>query len=80
MDAGNEQPTQSEPIQDGHDDADRGRKLEGVIEQVRGDALLGNVDDVRRMVAERLEQAGLPASEHDVDAVITAVGDAPSGG
>ncbi|MCM3658036.1 hypothetical protein M3147_12315 [Agromyces mediolanus] len=80
MDAGEETHAQPEPVEDGHDDADRGRKLEGVIEQVRGDALLGNVDDVRRMVTERLTQAGLPASEHDVDAVVTAVGDAPSGG
>ncbi|MFK4728826.1 hypothetical protein ROT00_03995 [Agromyces mediolanus] len=79
MDAGAEH-TRSEPVEDGHDEAERGRKLEGVIEQVRADALLGNVDDVRRMVAERLEQAGLPAAEHDVDAVVTAVGDAPSGG
>lgn len=68
------------PVEAGHDDATRAEKLEGVIDQVRGDLLLGHVDDARTMVRERLEQAGLGAAESDVDAVLGAVqgGGAPA--
>lgn len=58
----------------------RGAALEAVIERARAAALLGDTEDVRRTVAELLEEAGLSASPHDVDAVVSAVGDAPSGG
>ena len=70
--------THNEPIQDGHDDASDAQKLEGVIEQVRSDVVLGHVDDVRKMVRQRLEDTGLPASENDVDAVVSAVDGASS--
>lgn len=70
--------TRDEPVESGHDDATDGQKLEGVIEQVRGDVSLGNVDDVRKMVQQRLDEAGLPASPNDVDAVVSAVGDGAS--
>lgn len=69
--------TQHEPVEAGHDDANAAEKLEGVIEQVRGDALLGNVDDIRRMVGDRLREAGLGSSENDIDAVVSAVGETP---
>jgi hypothetical protein len=66
--------TQDAPIQEGSTtDADDGDRLEGVVEQVRADLLTGQVDDVQRMVRERLEQAGLGASPNDVDAVVSAV-------
>ncbi|GAA1522070.1 hypothetical protein BJ978_001677 [Agromyces terreus] len=62
------------PVQEGSlTDADDGERLEGVVEQVRGDLLSGHVDDLQRMVRERLEQAGLAASPNDVDAVVSAV-------
>ena len=70
--------TQNEPIQDGHDDASDAQKLEGIIEQVRNDVVLGYVDDVRTMVRQRLEDAGLAASANDVDAVVSAVDGASS--
>ena len=65
---------QNEPIEEGSDDASRSQKLEGVAEQARGDLELGHVDDVRVMVRQRLEDAGLPSSDEDVEAVISAVG------
>jgi hypothetical protein len=70
--------TRDEPVEEGHDEATDGQKLEGVIQQVRGDVALGSVDDVRKMVQQRLEEAGLPASPNDVDAVVSAVGDGGS--
>ncbi|MGI9821970.1 hypothetical protein [Agromyces sp. Marseille-Q5079] len=70
--------TQDAPVQEGSlTDADDGARLEGVVEQVRGDVLFGQVDDLPQMVRERLEQAGLPASPNDVDAVISAVQSTP---
>ena len=70
---------QTEPVEAGHDDATRAEQLEGVIEQVRGDLLLGHVDDARGMVRDRLADARLGASESDVDAVLSAVeGGAPA--
>ena len=65
---------QNEPIEEGSDDASRSQKLEGVVAQVRGDLDLGHVDDVRVMVRQRLEDAGLPSSDEDVEAVVSAVG------
>jgi hypothetical protein len=70
--------TRDEPVEDGHDEATDGQKLEGVIQQVRGDVALGSVDDVRKMVQQRLDEAGLPSSPNDVDAVVSAVGDGGS--
>jgi hypothetical protein len=70
--------TQDAPIEEGSTtDADDGQRLEGVVEQMRGDLLTGHVDDLERMVRERLEQAGLGASQNDVDAVMSAVQSAP---
>jgi hypothetical protein len=65
---------QNEPIEEGSDDASRAQKLEGVVVQVRGDLDLGHVDDVRVMVRQRLEDAGLASSDEDVESVIAAVG------
>jgi len=65
---------QNEPIEEGSDDASRSQKLEGVVAQVRGDLDLGHVDDVRVMVRQRLEDAGLPSSDADVETVVSAVG------
>lgn len=64
---------QSEPIEDGHDDASLQQKLTGLVQQFRSDLDLGAVDDLRTMVRQRLEDSGLPASDGDVDAVVAAV-------
>ncbi|MET4158618.1 hypothetical protein [Agromyces sp. PvR057] len=70
--------TQDAPVQEGSlTDAGDGERLEGVVEQVRADALLGHVDDLPQMVRDRLEQAALPASQNDVDAVLSAVQSTP---
>lgn len=70
--------TQDAPVEEGSlTDADDDQRLEGVIEQVRADVLLGHVDDVREMVRQRLDQAGLGASENDVAAVLSAVESTP---
>ena len=67
----NEQDT---PIEDGANDASLVEKLDGLAEQIRGDARLGQIDDVRGMVRQRLEESNLPTDEATVDAVVKAVG------
>lgn len=64
---------QNEPIEDGHDDASLRQKLAGIVVQMRSDLGTGAVDDLRVMTRQRLEDAGLPASDDDVDAVVAAV-------
>jgi hypothetical protein len=77
---GEDMDTQDAPIEDGHDEATDDQRLDGVIQQVRGDVALGNVDNVREMVRQRLAEAGMPATENDVDAVMSAVdGGTPAG-
>ena len=57
-----------------------GSFVEGIIQQVRADVALGNVDDTREMVRQRLEEAGMSSSDSDIDAVLSAVdGGTPAG-
>lgn len=65
---------QDAPIEAGADDASLVEKLEGIAEQIRGDAGLGHAHDVRAMVRQRLEEANLPTDDATVDAVADAVG------
>ncbi|MFF2494272.1 hypothetical protein [Agromyces sp. NPDC058064] len=71
---------QREPVEAGHDDASRAEKLDGLVEQVRGDLATSAVDDVRSMIRDRLRDAGLPASERDVDVVAARVDPSPRAG
>lgn len=64
---------QDAPIEDGSDDASVDEKIAGIAEQLRGDADLGHVDGLRIMARQRLEDAGLPADDATVDAVVGAV-------
>lgn len=66
--------TQDSPIEEGHDEAGIDDKIAGVAEQMRGDADVGHVDDLRSMARQRLEEAHLPADESTVDAVLRAAG------
>lgn len=65
--------TQDEPIEDGHDEASVDDKIAGVAEQMRGDADVGHVDDLRSMARQRLEEAHLPADDATVDAIVASV-------
>lgn len=64
---------QDAPIEDGSDDASIDEKLDGIAVQMRGDVDLGHVDVIRTMARQRLEDAGLPADDAAVDAVVRAV-------
>jgi hypothetical protein len=67
------EPTQNEPIESGHDDAGIGQKIAGIAVQMRGDADLGHVDELRSMARQRLEDAGLPSDGVTIDRVLAAV-------
>ena len=66
--------TQDAPIEDGHDEATISEKIAGIAQQMRGDAALGHVDDLRAMARQRLEEAQLPSDDDTVDRVLGAVG------
>jgi len=66
--------TQDAPIEDGHDEATVSEKIAGVAQQMRGDAAVGHVDDLRAMARQRLEEAQLPSDDDTVDRVLGAVG------
>ena len=48
-------------------------KIAGLAQQMRGDAAAGNVDDLRSMARQRLEEAQLPTDEATVDRVVGAI-------
>jgi hypothetical protein len=58
--------TQKEPIQPGSDDASRQQKIEGILDQVRSDARLGNAGDTDQLLRERLADAGLSLDEGEL--------------
>ena len=55
--------TQTEPIEDGHDDASDGDKLTGLVEQTRQDVLQGHVTDPADALRQRLTDASLDVDE-----------------
>ena len=65
--------TQDAPIEDGHDEATVAEKIAGIAQQMRGDAAVGHVDDLRAMARQRLKEAQLPADEATVDRVVGVV-------
>ena len=65
--------TQDAPIEDGSNEAGIDDKIAGVAQQMRGDAELGHVDELRSMARQRLEEASLPTDDATVDRVVTAV-------
>ncbi len=65
--------TQDAPIEDGSNEAGTDAKIAGVAQQMRGDAELGHVDELRSMARQRLEEASLPTDDATVDRVVAAV-------
>lgn len=57
--------TQDDPIEAGAADATDDAKLDGIIEQVRGDIAVGNVADTAEVLRQRLEDAGLHIDDVD---------------
>jgi len=51
------------PIEDGHDDATDEARLDGMVEQVRADYLLGSSDDALGMLRLRLADAGITVTD-----------------
>ena len=65
--------TQDAPIEDGHDEATVAEKIAGIAQQMRGDAAVGHVGDLRAVAQQRLEEAQLPTDEATVDRVVGVV-------
>jgi hypothetical protein len=61
--------TQDEPMQDGNH-ATNDEKVQGIIGQVRADVGLGNVDDPRTLLQQRLSDAGLELPDDEFESVL----------
>jgi hypothetical protein len=64
--------TQDQPMQDGNH-ATNDEKVQGVIGQVRADVELGNVDDARTLLLQRLGDAGLELPDEEFEKVLASV-------
>lgn len=50
---------QEQPVEVGHNDANTGAKLSGLIDQMREDLKQGHVDDLETVLRERLNDIGV---------------------
>jgi len=62
---------QTQPIEDGHDDAGTGEKIEGLLEQSRQDIAQGHIDDPADVLRQRLHDAGVTVSDEEFDALVS---------
>lgn len=69
-----ERGTQDGPIQDTHT-ASIDEKIEGIIAQSRSDSAQSGDMDLPLLVRRRLEDAGIQASDDDIQRVVDRVGD-----
>ena len=66
--------TQDQPMQDGNHATDD-EKVRGVIGQVRADVGLGNVDDARTLLEQRLGDAGLELPADEFESALASITD-----
>ena len=58
------------PVEDGHNEANDNDKLDGIVEQMRGDMGQGNVLDIPDVLRQRLADAGITVSDAEFDALV----------
>lgn len=56
---------QTQPIEDGHDDASGADKLEGLLAQIRNDVASGAVTDPAAELRQRVKESGLDVSDDE---------------
>jgi hypothetical protein len=64
--------TQDEPMQDGTGAGD-GDRIDGILEQVRGDLTLGHVSDPREALEQRLKDAGISVDADELDGLVASL-------
>jgi hypothetical protein len=62
--------TQDEPMQDGPGEVTDSDRVDGILEQLRGDITLGHVSDPRAELEQRLRDAGVTVDADDLDGLI----------
>ncbi|CAN5297368.1 hypothetical protein BH09ACT5_BH09ACT5_22100 [soil metagenome] len=62
----------------GHNTATPGEKVDGIVEQMRGDVAQGNVSDIRDALRQRLADAQIALDEAEFEEVLAAVGGSSS--
>lgn len=61
---------QTEPIEDGSGDASREARIDGIVEQVRQDLVLGHADGAHSVLRERLENALISVNDDEFAALV----------
>ena len=57
----------TQPIEDGHDDADVAEKIAGLLEQTRQDLAQNHVDDVDDVLRQRLADAKIEVTDDEFE-------------
>lgn len=61
------------PVEEGSGEATDQERIDGLLEQMRADLELGNVDDVRSALAQRLADAGIPVDADELDGLVASL-------
>ena len=59
--------TQDEPVQRGATEASRSEQIRGILAQVQEDLRLGHVHDEGAALRQRLDEAGIPVPEEELE-------------
>ncbi|MET4782949.1 hypothetical protein [Glaciihabitans sp. UYNi722] len=62
--------TQNEPVQDGHNDASVGDKVQGIVNQIAGDVALRPEENIDRLLRARLADAGIELDDEEITALV----------
>ena len=62
--------TMNTPVEDGHDEATEAAKINGIVEQMKGDLRAGHVDDTEVMLRQRFVDSGITVTDEQVDEIL----------
>jgi hypothetical protein len=64
---------QDEPVEEGAGEATDSERVDGVLEQVRADIALGQIDDPRAALVERLASAGISVDADELEGLVASL-------
>lgn len=68
---------QNHPVENGSREASDEDRILGIVDQVRGDRAMHADQDVRRMLVDRLSDAGISVTDEQVDKLVALVHQPP---
>lgn len=64
---------QDDPVEEGAGEATDSERIDGVLEQVRADIALGQIDDPRAALADRLAEAGISVDADELAGLVASL-------